>query len=133
MNIDRIAEREAFAANYVEMGGRMQFLEWDGCEDGAGTYKPDWAAIAEAGISSFDFDEEIQEHAEHVTGCLMAWLQCAETKAIPEGYVLMPIEPSEKALKFLGGSKQEATMIYKALVNLREKPAISTEKHGNIQ
>lgn len=96
MNIDRIAEREAFAANYVEMGGRMQFLEWDGCDDGAGTYKPDWAAIVEAGVSSFDFDEEIQAHAEHVTSCLMAWLQCAETKAIPEGWVLAPIEPNEK-------------------------------------
>lgn len=33
-----------------------------------------------------------------------------------EGYKFVPVEPSDDAIKFIGGSKQEATIIYKAMI-----------------
>lgn len=97
-------ERPLFEENYVNMGGRMDFLKWSECSDGTGSYQPDWTAIGEADIDEPDFDDQIQEHAEHVTGCLQSWLECAKSKAIPKGYYLMPMQPS---LEMLQKAEQE--------------------------
>ena len=92
-------ERPLFEANYVKNGGNLQYLKWAECSDGTGSYQADWSAISEADISSPDFDEQIQEHAYHVSGCLHAWVECAKSKAIPVGFYLMPMQPSEEMLK----------------------------------
>lgn len=41
----------------------------------------------------------------------------SELKRINDNFKLLPIEPTNEVLKFLGGTKQEATMIYKAMIN----------------
>lgn len=48
------------------------------------------------------------EHATHVRSCLMSWIECAKSKAIPVGFYLMPMQPSEEMLK-----KAEWTMYFK--------------------
>lgn len=96
-------ERPLFEANYVENGGDLQLLKWDACSDGTGKYQPDWSKLSEINHEStedeIDFDEGVSEHASHVQGCLMAWIECAKSKAIPSGYYLMPIQPCEEMLK----------------------------------
>ncbi|MCP0917738.1 hypothetical protein MUB04_14480 [Acinetobacter indicus] len=92
-------ERPLFEANFIKLGGQLQYLKWEECRDGTGSYQADWDAIQEADIEDTEFDEQIQEHAEHVTGCLHSWVECAKSKAIPDGYFLMPMQPSEEMLK----------------------------------
>ena len=92
-------ERPLFEENYVKNGGNLQYLKWAECSDGTGSYQADWSAISEADISSPDFDEQIQEYADHVSGCFHAWGECAKSKAIPVGFYLMPMQPSEEMLK----------------------------------
>lgn len=91
-------ERPLFEENYLKLGGRLQYLKWDECDDGTGSYQADWDAISKANISDSEFDEQIMEHAEHVTSCLHSWVECAKSKAIPEGWVLVPKEPTEHML-----------------------------------
>lgn len=125
-------ERPLFEANYVNLGGSLQFLKWSECHDGTGTYQPDWTAIKNMQDSDLDdvpddleiddtpidlsedeinfdgdleeksFDESIMEHASHVTSCLFSWVECAKlkatSKAIPEGYYLMPLQPSKEMI-----------------------------------
>lgn len=95
-------ERHLFEANYVKNGGDLQFLKWDECDDGAGDYQPDWEKIGlvdhKTSFDEHEFGEKIMQHAEHVRSCLMSWAECAKSKAIPDGYVLMPIEPTQNLI-----------------------------------
>lgn len=91
-------ERPLFEANYIATGGNINFLKWDECSDGTGSYSADWEAINDADIDDSAFDEQIQEHAFHVTGCLHSWVQCAKAKAIPEGFYLMPTQPDQEMI-----------------------------------
>ena len=84
-------ERPVFEANYVKNGGDLQFLKWDECDDGTGDYQPDWEKIG-----LIDPETSFDEHAEHVRSCLMSWVECAKSKTIPDGWVLVPKEPNEK-------------------------------------
>ena len=79
-------ERPLFESNYVSNGGSLQYLKWDECDNGAGSYVVDWEAVDELDAPECDFNDEIMAHAEHVTSCLCAWVQCAKSKAIPAGY-----------------------------------------------
>ena len=97
-------ERSLFEANYVKNGGGdLQFLKWDECDDGVGDYQPDWEKIGlvnhKTSYDEHEFGEKITEYAKHVQSCLMSWVECAKSKAIPEGYYLMPIQPCEKMLE----------------------------------
>lgn len=93
-------ERPLFEAYYVKNGGVLQFLKWDECSDGAGDYQPDWEKIGlldhETDYTEHEFGERIMQHAEHVYSCLMSWVECAKSKAIPDGWLLAPKEPNEK-------------------------------------
>lgn len=71
-------ERPLFEKNFVENGGDLQFLKWDECTDGNGSYQTDWDAFGHH--NETEDDEAIMEHAEHVTSCLMSWLNCARLK-----------------------------------------------------
>jgi len=112
-------ERPLFEANYVKNGGDLQYLKWDECDDGAGSYQADWEAISEADIDDPEFDEEIQEHANHVTSCLHSWVECAKSKAIPDGWILAPKEPNEKQKRtamFITASNGNAIDAYKGML-----------------
>lgn len=88
-------ERPLFEENYIKNGGNFQFLKWDECDDGTGSYQVDWETIQDSGPQ---FDEQIQEFAEHVTSCLNSWIECAKSKAIPYGHYLMPMQPDQDML-----------------------------------
>lgn len=93
-------ERPLFEANYIKNGGDLEFLTWDECDSGAGDYQPNWEKIGliahKNALDENEFDEKIIQHAEHVTSCLMSWVECAKSKAIPDGWLLAPKEPNEK-------------------------------------
>lgn len=114
-------ERPLFEANYVLLGGSLQFLKWEECDNGTGTYQPDWEAISDSNISESNFDEEILEHSNIVDSCLHSWVECAKSKAIPDGWVLAPKEPIEKQKKaatlvtLSGGNAIDA---YKTMLNV---------------
>lgn len=101
-------ERPLFEENYVKNGGDLQFIKWDECSDGEGDYRPDWDKLSqikhEDSFEETEFNQQILDHAEHVTSCLMSWVECARMKAIPEGWVLAPLEPIEK-------QKQAASLV----------------------
>lgn len=86
-------ERPLFEDNYVKQGGRLQYLKWSECSDGTGSYEVDWESLEKDEITDQQFENHIQEHAEHVNGCLHSWVECAKSKAIPVGYYLMPLQP----------------------------------------
>ena len=92
-------ERPLFEENYIKNGGKLNYLKWDECNDGTGSYQADWEAIEEAGIVDAKFDEQIQLDAEDTTSCLHSWVECAKSKAIPEGHYLMPIQPTEEMVE----------------------------------
>jgi len=96
-------ERPLFEANYIQIGGDLQFLRWGECDDGSGIYQPNWEKIGllkhETEYAQHDFAERIMHHAEHIQSRFMSWVECARSKAIPVGYYLMPIQPSEEMLK----------------------------------
>lgn len=83
-------ERPLFEANYVQMGGNLKHIKWSECSDGTGLYLADWESLE--GLDS-ETEEAATENAEHLTGCLLSWVACAKSKAIPEGYFLMPSQP----------------------------------------
>lgn len=93
-------ERPLFEANYTKNGGDLQFLTWDECDDGAGDYQPNWGEIGlidhKTALDEHEFGENIMQHASHVRSCLMSWVECAKSKAIPDGWVLAPKEPNDK-------------------------------------
>ena len=112
-------ERQAFERNFIECGGTLAYLEWNECDDECGTYQPDWETIQEAEIDDHEFDEMIMDRAERTTICLMAWLECAKSKTIPKGYVLVPSEPTDRQKQVaaeLLHSTNDHLAIYKALV-----------------
>lgn len=132
MNVE--LECKAFAENFIAKGRSLQYLKIEESEDGTLSYQPDWNAIEEAGIDDFEHTNEIAEHAEYVTVCLRVWLECAKTKVFPEGYVLMPKDPSEdlielemqgKVLPAVMGSYERAVdnfkTRYKAMLEKQEK------------
>lgn len=43
-----------------------------------------------------------------------------QASASRDGYKLVPVEPSDESINFIGGSKQEATLIYKAMIGAVE-------------
>lgn len=95
-------ERPLFEANYVENGGDLQFLKWLETSDGLGGYAPDYDALQIDG-GSLDIEEvftidEVSEHANDVQSRLMTWVECAKSKAIPKGYYVLPIQPTEEML-----------------------------------
>lgn len=96
-------ERPLFEANYVKNGGDLHFLKWSETHDGAGDYQPDWEKLAELNHVSFPEEnahiDKVTAHGEHVLSCLMSWVECAKSKAIPDGYYLMPIQPDIEMLK----------------------------------
>lgn len=92
-------ERPLFEENYIKNGGKLDYLKWDECNDGTGSYQADWEAIEEAGIVDAKFDKQIQLDAEDTTSCLHSWVECAKSKAIPEGHYLMPIQPTEEMVE----------------------------------
>lgn len=71
-------ERPLFEENFVENGGDLRFLKWDECTDGNGSYETDWDVFGHH--NEYEDDEEIMAHAEHVTSCLMSWVECARLK-----------------------------------------------------
>lgn len=71
-------ERPLFEKNYTECGGQLQFLRWEECSDGNGTYQPNWETFGYE--NSHEDDEGILEQAEHVTSCLSSWIECAKLK-----------------------------------------------------
>ena len=93
-------ERPLFEAHYVKANGDLQFLKWVEYDDGLCVYEPDWEKIGllvHTNSSDEDkFGENIMQHAHHVRSCLMSWVECAKSKAIPDGWVLAPKEPTEK-------------------------------------
>lgn len=127
-------ECKAFAENYITNGGSLEYLKLEEYEDGSFSYQADWIAIEEAGIEDFEFTNNITEHAKHVTGRLIAWLECAKAKLIPEGYVLMPKEVNQelidlemqgKVLPAVMGSYERAVnnfkVRYKAMLEKQEQ------------
>ncbi len=116
-------ERPLFEAYYVKNGGDLQFLKWEECSDGAGDYQPDWEKIGlldhETDYAEHEFGEEITEHAEHVQSCLMSWVVCAKSKAIPDGWILAPKEPNEKQKRtamFITAQNGNAIDAYKGMI-----------------
>ncbi|ENU80037.1 hypothetical protein F975_01789 [Acinetobacter sp. ANC 3789] len=108
-------ERQAFERNFVECGGYLDDLVWEECNDGNGTYEPNWSE------RHFELgeDEAVIEHASHVTALLMSWLECAKSKTIPKGYVLVPSEPTDRQKQVaaeLLHSTNDHLAIYKAMV-----------------
>lgn len=97
MNVE--LECKAFAENYIAKGRSLEYLKIEQSEDGTLSYQPDWNALEEAGIDDFEHTNDLAEHAEYVTICLRAWLDCAKTKAVPKGYVLMPKEVSQELIE----------------------------------
>ena len=95
-------ERPLFEANYVKNGGNLKLLKWAECLDGTGMYEIDWKQVEqeqhEGEIEESHFVNEVMAQAELVQACLMSWIECAKSKAIPQGYYLMPIQPSEEML-----------------------------------
>lgn len=113
--IDAEEERQAFERNFVECGGYLDDLVWKECNDGNGTYQPNWSQ------RHFELgeDEAVIELASHVTAGLTSWIECAKSKTIPKGYVLVPSEPTDRqrhALAELLHSTNDHLAIYKALV-----------------
>lgn len=114
-------ERPLFEANYIKNSRKLQFLKWDECDDGAGGYVVDWESIDEESSNDPEFTDDLSELAARVSSCLMAWVECAKEKQIPEGWVLAPIEPIET-------QKQAATLVtvsggnildgYKAMIHI---------------
>lgn len=96
-------ERPLFEENYVKNGGDLQFLTWDECDNGAGDYQPNWEKLSlvkhENAYEENVHNDKIMEHATHVRSCLTSWVECAKSKAIPVGFYLMPMQPSEEMLK----------------------------------
>ncbi len=128
----------AFADNYITNGGSLQYLKLEVYEDGAFSYQTDWNAIEEAGIEDFEFTNNITEHAKHVTGRLITWLECAKAKVIPEGYVLMPKEVNQELIDFeMQGKVLPAVMgSYERAVNnfkVRYKAMLEKQEEINNQ
>ncbi|SSR05700.1 hypothetical protein [Acinetobacter baumannii] len=71
-------ERQLFEKNFVENGGELRFLKWDECSDGNGSYEIDWDKFGI--INDPEDDDAIDDYAEHVTSCLMSWVECAKIK-----------------------------------------------------
>lgn len=65
-------ERPLFEAFFKRLGGRLVYLIWDGSER---VYAVDKSSNFESESDYPGFNEEIQAHAEHVTGCLHAWIK----------------------------------------------------------
>lgn len=118
-------ERPFFEANYIACGGKLDFIKWSECSDGTGNYGVDWAAVSDANIIGAEFDDRITEHAEHVTGCLMSWVQCALTKLPPEGWILAPLEPNDmqkQAAKDNTHSEITSIHAYRTMMNVLATP-----------
>lgn len=98
-------ERPLFEANFVKLGGNLDMIKWSECDDGTGTYEPDWLNIPDN--DDPEFGDHIMEHASHVQSCLMAWVECAKSKAIPKGYYLMPLQPSQEMIESAKKELQE--------------------------
>ncbi|ENU92100.1 hypothetical protein F971_01987 [Acinetobacter vivianii] len=116
-------ERPLFEANYVQKGGDLQYLKWDECDNGSGDYQPNWEEIGlidhETSFDEHEFNENIVQHAEHVNSCLMSWVECAKSKAIPDGWILAPKEPNEKQSRtamFITAQSGNAIAAYKAML-----------------
>ena len=59
------------------------------------------------------------QHAEHVRSCLMSWVECAKSKAIPNGWILAPKEPNEKQKRtamFVTAQNGNAIDAYKGML-----------------
>lgn len=119
------AERPFFEANYIANGGQLTYLKWDECHDGTGCYAVDWAAVDKADLVGAELDDRLTEHAEHVTGCLMSWVQCALMKLPPEGWVLAPLEPNEEQKRVASiNTHSEITSVhaYRIMMSALVKP-----------
>lgn len=92
-------ERHAFEKNYVDCGGRLNFLKWEQSADGAGSYIVDWEQLDNQGANGDESTDDLVELAEHITGCLFSWVECAKLKQIPKGMVLMPLQPTKEMIK----------------------------------
>ncbi|WP_411583123.1 hypothetical protein [Acinetobacter nosocomialis] len=69
-------ERPLFEENFVENGGDLDDLVWEGCTDGNGSYQPNWNEC------EFEHgeDEEVIFKAKQITSKLNTWLECAKLK-----------------------------------------------------
>ena len=79
--------------------------------------------------SDFGFNESLNEyyHPDHtnhrlsyafIMGAWMAW----KTKAqVPEGFVLVPIKPTEKTLQAIFDNKNSTANAYKAIIKAQEQ------------
>lgn len=92
-------ERPLFEDNYIRLGGSLQYIKWEECDDGAGTYQVDWLKLPKEELHKGTLEEEVTARAKLVTNCLFSWVECAKSKVIPEGYYLMPLQPDEEMLK----------------------------------
>lgn len=116
-------ERPLFEANYLKNGGDLEFLIWDECDNGAGDYQPNWEKIGlvdhENDYAEHEFGEKMMEHAKHVHSCLMSWVECAKSKAAPDGWILAPKEPNDKQKRtamFITSTNGNAIDAYKAML-----------------
>lgn len=122
MNND--VERLAFEQNFVKNGGSLALLKWDACDDGAGTYQPDWIAIKESGIHRDELSEYgdiMLQKAERVSICLLSWLECAASKQIPDGFILMPKQATPEMLDAGYAAPNNLESRYAAMVNKWEQ------------
>lgn len=117
--MNAIFERQAFEKNYIQKGGDISLLVWKQGDDGKGRYDPNWSLIAN---DDPVYKEKISQQAEQVTACLISWLECAKTKMISDGYILMPKEPTQvlidnemegKVLPAVMGSHERAVENFK--------------------
>jgi hypothetical protein len=90
-----VVDRKAFEENYKAIGGSLNLLKWDECSDGTGIYQPDYE-----NIDSDDpvYLEDIKDMAENASSSFALWSQCLKFNAIPDGYVLMPTEPTQELI-----------------------------------
>lgn len=90
-----VLDRKAFEENFIIIGGSLNHLKWDECSDGTGIYQPDFENIESNDSKYLD---SIKVLADNATSSLALWSHCVKLNAIPEGYILMPIEPTQELI-----------------------------------